>query len=495
MPSSAGGSPGASGSQFGLRRSALLLAATGCMGIVGQIVVLREMMAAYGGNELCAGVTLAVWMLSEALGAWSVGRAGKRRPVVGPLLFLSVLCSLAAVPAALLLRPLLGVLPGETLSIPLLLPATVLVALPPAATHGALFVTVAAAHAQYASVRDSSPSGVGSAYVWEGVGTAVAGLVCFLLLNHLSSLSLVALAALLLAAAGACSSPMARPERTMLGAGAGVLALAAILALGPTAEKLAWARAWRGQRVTELTNSAYGKMTRLERAGQQFILYNGRPALTMPLLETERREELGLIPVLAHPLPRRVLVLGHDLALAVTMARCFAEVEVTAVQLDPLLAQVLRAALASESQLPPNLHLLVADPVSFLSSGRDSFDCLVLTDAVPLSLGDCRLFTSEFYRLCRSRLSSRGLLATSCPGSPTGLSPDLLGLLSTRRRTLEVAFEHVLPLAVDFPLLLASRRPVQVAGEDLVARLGRLACRPRLLDSGYVVALLAPFRQ
>ena len=130
-----------------------------------------------------------------------------------------------------------------------------------------------------------------------------------------------------------------------------------------------------------------------------------------------------------------------------------------------------------------------------MSTTRDTFDCIILTDAAPTSLGESRLFTREFYRLCRSRLAPGGLLATAGPGNPTGLSPDLVGLISTRLRTLRTAFGHVLPLAADFPLLLASDRPFSVASETLASRLCGLSETPKLLDSGYVAGLLDPFRQ
>ena len=71
-----------------------------------------------------------------------------RRSSLSSLLpLLSVLTSLAAVPAAALVRPA-GVLPGETLSIPLPPLGTFAVVSPPAASHGALFVAAAALHSR-----------------------------------------------------------------------------------------------------------------------------------------------------------------------------------------------------------------------------------------------------------------------------------------------------------------------------------------------------------
>jgi spermidine synthase len=488
--------------------SALFLAAVGCLGIAGQIVLLRELMAAYGGNEFSAGVTVATWLLCEALGAWLASAAPVRQradrlrfsPPSSFLPALSVLFSLAAVPAAILVRPLLGVLPGETLSIPLLLLATFAVVFLPAATHGALFVTAAGIHAKGAPGRASNvvlpANGVGSAYVWEGVGTALAGLACFLLLNRLPSLAVVALSALPLIVATGVGHGLTRTKWTNWSLGFGALASVVLLTFGLSAEKLAWAAAWRGQRVVAISNSPYGKIVRLERAGQQLILYDGLPVLTVPPTQTERIEELSLLPVLCHPAPRRVLVLGSDIAIPAALARFRPDIDVAAVQLDPLLARTCLAALSSHSSLlPPLFSLTIADPVSFLRATSDTFDCIILTDAAPTSLGSSRLFAAELYQLCRSRLAPGGIVATAGPGDPTGLSPDLAGLLSTRLRTLKTAFEHVLPVATDFPLLLASRDSLNLSAETIASRLAALSEQPRLLDSSYVSGLLDPFRQ
>jgi len=466
--------------------SALLLVTIGALGIVSQIVLLRELMAACGGNEFSVGVTVATWILCEALGAWLAGRTScivHRRSFLSAL---SILSSLAAVPAAVLIRPVLGVLPGETLSIPLLLLATFAVVLLPAAAHGALFVTAAAHRTQ----------GIGSAYVWEGAGTVLAGISVFLLLSRFPSLSLVALSALPLVVAVGVGHGLTQTRWTTLTFGSAALVSLALVVFGLPVEKLAWGAAWRGQRVTAAANSPYGKIVRLERAGQQLILYDGLPVLTVPSTAIERIEELALLPVLVHPAPRRVLVIGDDLAVPAALARFRPDLEVTAVQLDPWLAHMSLSALSSDSSLLPLLFsLTTADPVAFLKTSRDTFDCIVLTDAAPTSLGSSRLFAAEFYQHCRQRLAPGGILATPGPGNPTGLSPDLIGLLATRLRTLKTAFGHVLPVAADFPILVASNRPFSVATETLTSRLDRLSATPRLLDSSYVTGLLDPFRQ
>jgi spermidine synthase len=353
----------------------------------------------------------------------------------------------------------------------------------PAASHGALFVTAAAHRTQ----------GIGSAYVWEGIGTAFAGLACYILLNRLPSLAVVALSALPLIVAAGVGQGRTRTKWTMWILGFGTLA-SFVFAL--PLERMAWGAAWRGQRVTAVANSPYGKVVQMERAGQQLVLYDGLPVLTVPTTENERIEELSLLPLLYHPDPRRVLVLGYDLAIPAALARFRPDIEVATVQLDPVLARTSLAALSSDSSFSSSrIRLVISDPVVFLRTNRSTFDCIITTDAAPTNLGSSRLFTAEFYRLCRQRLAPGGMLATAGPGNPTGLSPDLAGLLSTRLRTLKTAFEYVLPLAVDFPLLLASDHPQGVSTETLLVRLARLSEPPKLLDSSYASSLFGTFRQ
>ena len=503
-------------------------------------------MAAYGGNEFSAGVTLAAWLLCEALGAWLAGRSslasaapvGQR--IVHRLSFLTAL-SIVSSPgcraAAVLVRPLLGVLPGRDALHPAppagdlrgriparrgprrvvrdgrrpssrRFPVAELRASdgPPASPspfpppqgggnrrEGAKCCTAYAKVSSASSATLPATGSVGSAYVWEGIGTVLAALACFLLLNRLPSLAVVALSALPLIVAVGVGQGRTRTRWTMWTLGFGVLA-SFVFAL--PIERMAWGTAWRGQQVGAIVNSPYGKIVRLERAGQQLVLYDGLPVLTVPTTQTERIEELALLPVLLHPAPRRVLVLGSDLTIPAVLARFRPDIKVTTAQLDPILARISFAALSSDSSLLPHLFSLrIADPVLVLGSASDTFDCIILTDATPSSLGASRLFSLEFYQLCRSRLAPGGILATAGPGNPTGLSPDIARILSTRQQTLDAAFEYVLPLAADFPLLLASGRPLNVATETLLSRLSLLSVSPKLLDSSYVASLLDPFRQ
>ena len=105
---------------MGRRNVNIALVAMGTTWVIAQVLLVRELMVAFHGNELIVGLALAGWLLASALGSAFAGRWADRSGA--PLsVFLSIQTFLAvALPAAVLggrtLRPFLGLLPGELVS-------------------------------------------------------------------------------------------------------------------------------------------------------------------------------------------------------------------------------------------------------------------------------------------------------------------------------------------------------------------------------------------
>ncbi|MCK4374575.1 MAG: hypothetical protein KAX19_04570, partial [Candidatus Brocadiae bacterium] len=60
------------------RRVSAGLAVGGACAVSGQIILLRELLVAFHGNELSLGVILASWLLWGAAGSWLVGSRAHR---------------------------------------------------------------------------------------------------------------------------------------------------------------------------------------------------------------------------------------------------------------------------------------------------------------------------------------------------------------------------------------------------------------------------------
>jgi len=474
--------------------SRLLLVTIGAHGLVVQLVLIRELMASSGGNELTAGAVLAVWIAAEAGGAWLLGRAGASRVerLTAAAVPLAVVASIAAIPAAAIVQVLLGVLPGELLSVPVFAAVAAIVVFLPAFTHGGLFVLGTIRHAQ--DVRPDEALGLG--YVWEGIGTVGAALVVWLLLlSRVGPVALVAASGVPMLLATMFLGRRPWPGAAALVVATGVAVAAAVMSAD--IEKWGLERRWTGQRVVSLRSSPYGKVIRLERQGQQTVLYDGAPVFTEPEADPVFADELAQLALLAHPAPRRVVVLGAGAGVLLSVLRHHVA-RVDWVVQDPVLQSEL--AFAAGPALAGTFddgrfRSVVQDPRRFLEETDGRFDCIIVTDPVAFSLGANRLFTVEFFELCRKRLTDDGVLTMPAPGTVTAPARETRAILATRLRTLSEAFPVVVPVAVDFPLFVASGQAVVLHPDTLAARLAKLGPGGAVVNADYLAQLLDHFRQ
>ncbi len=430
-------------------RAEPFLAVIGLAGIAAQTALVRELMSALAGDELAAALVLGVWLCGGALGALLAPRAGPNRSglAVSLLGAAAIASGLLALPATALLRPLFGLLAGETVPLYLLLPGITAIALVPGAAHSALFVTAC----DLFSGRDAP----GYAYLWRGLGTGVGGLLVYLVLvGRVPGPAIVAACGLPLTALLAFAGN--RPGRIM--AAALGLGLSAVVALGPRIERLIQSAHWPGQAVIAVRDSPYGRAVVLERAGTRAVLVDGATAAVFPSITVERDELLAHIGLLAHPAPERVFIAGAlPDGLAVEALR-HPVAAVTCVTLDPVPVTLAGGPGTDD----PRLHLAIADPVAFLCRDTTLYDCIILPAGSPNSLGANRLATVEFYQLCRTRLSSQGVFVARGPGQ-TAAGRFARLELAVRLASLEKVFGPVQVVGTDPAVLVASRGSVTPA--------------------------------
>lgn len=473
----------------------LIMMAVGGLGLAAQVVILRELLAAFAGNEVSSGVFLSVWLLSEGLGAWVFSRIARR--LVSPkysftlIGLASAVSSILASGLVVYSRRLFGLLPGENLSLQALFLITLLAVFLPAATHGGLFVL--------GTALSKERGVVAKVYFYEGLGTVLTAVVLYFgLLSRVPNSAIVALmGAVLMLMLGIV---IVIERRSFLegfwALGWGVV-LIGLLITGTRGERWLWEQTWQGQRVLGVRDSPYAKLVTVEREGQRQVLYDGSAVLVMPNPDVTGIEEMAHIPLLLHPAPQRVLIFGLGLGGLVGEILKWPVADVQMVVLDRWLVDEARRSggtIVAEEIADPRFKVVVCDPRQFLTTTVDSFDCIIIIGTAPENLGANRLFTKEFFRLCQRRLRAQGILATRAPGAIEGMTGEALAVLETRYATLRQVFLETELLALDFPLLVAGDR-ITFGVDSGVMRWRRLGVATRVLTPSYLVSLLDPFRQ
>ena len=463
----------------------------GASGLIAQIVLLRELLVVFSGNELAIGVVLGDWLVLEAGGCLLMGRAlARRRGEAAAFVWTQLFFALAlpaSLAAARLLRTWTGVPAGEGFGLGVMLLAGLAVLAPVSAAHGALFAIAGRLRAR----RAPGPQAGGFVYGWETLGTLAGGLLLTgALLAQAHSFRIVwaascvnALACLLVLA------PSWREARTRrLGALClGVFAFLALCPPGPEGLQRSTVRGqWPGQEVVFYGNSVYGNVAVLQTAEQYDFLVNGARAVTVPTPDVPAAEELAHLALLAHPSPQDVLVVGAGAGglLAELLKHPVARLDYA--ELDPLLLAALArfsTPLTRAELQDPRVSVREEDGRLWVKKTGRLYDALIVGARRPANLEANRLFTREFFASARSRLKPGGLLAFSLPGSEAALDKNLARLNSCVLQTAQAVFRHVRPIPGDTNLFLASDSDA-VSGLGAAELAGRL--RLRRIRTGFV---------
>ncbi len=429
----------------------------GFSGLVAEIVLLRELLIVFSGNELCIGLILANWLILEAAGcllAAGRGREGSEPPV-GRFTVITILFSISLVTAIVstrILKNLLGMSIGESMGLAPVFFSSFLILLPVSMLHGALF-TISCRICGACMSHD--PAAAGKAYVYETVGTLAGGLAAtFLLIPRLDSFQAVGWIAVLNMAACLGLLVSFRKKggawKAYVSAAGLVLILFVFLIGSGQADRLHRLTVqvqWKNQQVVHYRNSPYGNICVTENQGQFIFFLDGVPAVHTPVPDIQAVESFVHLPLLAHPEPKQVLVLSggaggviHEILKHPSVAA------IEYAEIDPLLPNLLKRFATPLTDIELTARNVVVSPVDgrlLLNTTRNRYDAIFVGVAEPASLQANRFFTREFFSLARNRLNQDGILAMGLPGSLTHINPELTNLNSCIHHTLQSVFSCI----------------------------------------------------
>jgi len=459
----------------------------GFTSIVGQIVLLREIVVLFNGNELSLGSALAAWLAWTAAGSSLAGvlvrnRANVRTAIVAAECFsgLSLAPTIWALRCA---RAALQTVPGELLG-----PAPVALVSFAAlsvfcAISGCLFAL--AAQFNWSALSRSPHLATSYAYLFETVGSALGGIAAsFLFLRYLEPFQIAVIVALLNLCMAAC---LCLPWRWRAIAITSVVALAifANLRIVPLAEISTQQHLWRGFHVVASRDSIYGKLTVLGAGGLGSIYDNGSILANVP--DPAAAEESVHYALLEHPNPRRVLLIGGGMNGSIAQALQHPTLEhLDYVELDPALIDLYRRLFpleAAQAFSDPRAQVHTIDGRRYLSQSSNPYDAIVIDLPDPENAQLNRFYTAEFFTLARSRLAPGGVLALEITSSEDSVGPELASYLRCIHHTLQSVFPSVAVVPGNILHLFAATQP-GVLTEDSQLLIARL--RGRGLHTSYV---------
>ncbi|MBI5523785.1 MAG: hypothetical protein HY910_14245 [Desulfarculus sp.] len=413
--------------------------AAGALGLtagLNQVVLLRELLVLAGGNELSLALSLAGWLCLSALGSLLASRLPLAPVSPLPALLVAGVGGLLGLVLARLAPVILGFDPGEAAGLGRALLSCLLALAPAGLAAGAAFPLLLAV----VPSTESAPSGVlARVYGLEALGAALAGaLFATLLVPACSPLMILLLAALLAAGVAVAVSPL--PGRWL--ALAWALLLASGLVQAGTWDRVLRQAQWPGRAMVALAETPYAQLMATRQAGQTDFHASGLWFLSWP--ESQRRERLGLLPLLALPQARQALFIGGAAQGAAMQMASSSQVRVTAVEPDPWLLDFVSAH-ATPGAGPDNLQVVHGDGRLFLQRAKGRFDLVVLDLPPPATVQLNRFYSQEGLAALQRALTPQGVavLALAGPGEGLGrLQARQMGSLLAAARA---SFAQVLP--------------------------------------------------
>jgi spermidine synthase len=450
----------------------------GVTGQVGQVVLLRELLMVFHGNEVSLGVILAAWMLWVGVGSRLGAAAVQRWPDPYRLLRIDATLVALALPATVVaIRALPGVIdapPGALPSLADMALGSLALLAPVTMLLGAQFVLLARAW----RVRDAAndASGAAKTYVGEALGNVIGGLAfTFLLVHHLDAVQTsLAIGAAMLAVA------LARRQR-----GAALAVVVVALVAVPLASHLdAWSERlqWRLQapryELLETHRSRYGTIAVLRHHDQVAFFQSGHLVFSTGgvddravAFEEQDAVTLAHLVLTQHRAPRRVLLVGGGLRGTLREVLRHGVERVDYVELDPALLT------AAAPYLPAGTGAALADPRVrvhhtdgrlFVKAGGDAYDLILVDVPDPVTAVVNRFYTEEFFAEASASLRPGGVLAVSAVSTPDLRGAGIANRNATLFHTLRRVFPEVLAIGERTLTLIAAHDPDQLSHDAAV---------------------------
>ena len=448
----------------------LCIAAIGCYATIAQVVLIREFLNIFYGNELCLGIVFGAWFLGIAIGAFvgaKIEHTFKHAFTVF-MITLMVLCFVLPIQIVFVrgIRGLLSVGVGEYISIlPLLLTSIGLV-LPFSFIIG--FIFPFSSKVILGTTRNAAVD-IGVVYIIESMGNLFGGLVFsfflvsrfhpFKIITLLNVGMFVLLTFLLfnLHRKGQVYSSGEENKKTKRVLGYISLGMALVmivvwfLPIPDSAEALSAKMRWNTLNPhIELVASADSKYQHIDigRQAEQYNIYlNGQYASAFP--NEYEYAQIAHLVMTQHPSPKHVLLIGSGLGGLVSEMLLHPVAFLDYLELDQRLLQI------SDKYLSPSDRQALSDSrVTIIHQDgryyvkntpkRQYYDVILVNTPDPSTAFLNRFYTLEFFKEAQKILKSDGVLIVSASSAVTYIGKEVGSYTGSLYRTLHEAFQGVL---------------------------------------------------
>ncbi len=450
-----------------------------------QLILIREFLSVFNGNELTIGIVLANWLLLNGTGAFLDRKSAKQTKLRTILTGLFILAIIPVITLFMLywLRNIVipvGSMPG----VGTIILGTVLLLSPFCLFSGWLFSAIS----RYLSetLRENA---VSLTYGWETLGSIASGILCSMILVFLfepfQNMAIVLLInSILLFFISRKEIYSIRKTFRLYLAMAVFLGFVTLIA---NLDSITMQFLFPEQKIISFKDTPYGKLVVTEQSGQLNFFDNNTLLFTTNNIIAN--EETVHYTMLQREVTGNVLLVGGSISGVAEECLKYPLKRIDCAELNPRIPGFGKRL----NRLPddPRFRLYSGDAnvllqnslreKSRLSSGGDpllkeldslSYDAVILNVPEPSTLQINRFYTYEFFGKCKNLLTETGIVSLSLNSTADYVGDDALKIQSTLFQTLKALFRNVLVISGEKNYFLASDGTLTASVASLGAKRG-----------------------
>ncbi|MFH1825000.1 MAG: hypothetical protein ABH873_07245 [Candidatus Firestonebacteria bacterium] len=435
---------------------------------ISQVILVREFLVIFFGNELCLGTIFFSWLFWISLGAWVFKKVYLKiaNPIKIFILCLSI--SVFVMPFEIFiirnLRILLGIHSYQLFPFQTMIISTFIIMSPLCFIIGFLFPLGVKIY------RDKSENALSKVYMFESLGSMFGGILfTFIFVNFLNHFEILFLTGLFILGCVLILVNLLKLNKLFFYSLASLILILVFLWLSSDSINnwligQRWSSFATGLNFIESCDSKYQNISLGVRESQYSLFENGHISISFP---DEYSDASFIHPVMVqHPNPKKVLIIGTPTLGLVKESLLHNIDEIHFVELDSeKINMVLKFQNITDIK---GVKIFYSDGRYSVKNTKEKYDIVIVNLSDPSTSLVNRYFTKEFFTETKNILNKDGVFVTSLTSAVNYLGEEVANYNVSIYHTLKQVFKFNLASCGDRTYFFASDSNVVSLDSDIL---------------------------
>jgi len=430
------------------------LTAIGITSIVTQIILIREFLSVFFGNELIIGMILGCWMVLTATGAFLGKYSSSIRKKDRLLIVLFILMAVIPVCTLFLLDYFRNIVfsPGTIIGLTETFWSSLILLAPFCIVSGFTFTVVAGIFAEVN--RDVA---IAQTYAWESLGSVIGGIICTIITIYFLKLfqTLIVLMAFNLTVAWMMMFHRGRKSHYIL-AGLSIVTIVVLIFLNLDQRSRQYL--FPGQDILFWKDTPYGTMTVTQQAEQKNIYENN--TLEFSTGDVTQNEEAVHYAMVQHPKPKNVLLISGGISGTIQEIMKYNIDRIDYVEINPWIIGIGKEFI--RFPVDEHVNIIIDDARRYVRTTNVRYDVVLLIVPDPNTAQINRYYTREFFRDVKAIMMPGAVLSFGVSGGTEYASERARSVNSILFGTLKSEFANILIVPGMKNYFLGSDAPLNI---------------------------------